>query len=234
MLCEAVLDWSGGDCNGDDDGAPPYSENPAAAATACGIIDNWDGLYNLDSVGSSVWREFWSGVRNTPDLWAVPFDATDPVNTPNTLNVDDPAVVERVLCSIGGAVDRLVTAGVALDLPWGEAQYRATGDGVGKTPIHGGSGQSTFSVISSRLVDGEGYSNIPTGNSYIHTVTWNESECPDAFAVLTYSQSQNPASPHYADMTQLYSDKGWNDMPYCPDDIEADKISETVISTSEN
>jgi len=232
-LCEAVLDWSGGDCNGDDDGAPPYSENPAVAATACGIIDNWDGLYNLDSVGSSIWREFWSGVRNTPDLWAVPFDATDPVNTPNTLNVDDPAVVERVLCSIGGAVDRLVTAGVALDLPWGEAQYRATGDGVGKTPIHGGSGQSTFSVISSRLVDGEGYSNIPTGNSYIHTVTWNESECPDAFAVLTYSQSQNPASPHYADMTQLYSDKGWNDMPFCPADIEAEKISEIEVSTAD-
>ena len=233
MLCEAVLDWSGGDCNGDDDGTPPYSENPAVAATACGIIDNWDGLYNLDSVGSSVWREFWSGVRNTPDLWAVPFDATDPVNTPNTLNVDDPAVVERVLCSIGGAVDRLVTAGVALDLPWGEAQYRATGDGVGKTPIHGGSGQSTFSVISSRLVDGEGYSNIPAGNSYIHTVTWDETECPDAFAVLTYSQSQNPASPHYADMTQLYSDKGWNDMPFCPADIEAEKISEIEVSTAD-
>lgn len=231
-LCDAVLDWSGGDCNGDDDGAPPYSENPAVAATACGIIDNWDGLHNLDSVGSSVWREFWSRVRNTPDLWAVPFDATDPVNTPNTLNVDDPAVVEGVRCSIGGAVDRLVTAGVALDLPWGEAQYRATGDGVGKTPIHGGSGQSTFSVISSRLVDGEGYSNIPTGNSYIHTVTWDETECPDAFAVLTYSQSQNPTSPHYADMTQLYSDKGWNDMPFCPADIEAEKISEIEISTA--
>ena len=231
-LCDEVTDWSSGDCNGTEEGEPPYSENPAVAATACSIIDNWDGLYNLDSMGSSVWREFWARVRNTPDLWAVPFDATDPVNTPNTLNVDDPAVVERVLCSIGGAVDRLVTAGVALDLPWGEAQFRFTGDGVGKTPIHGGSGQSTFSVIGSRLVDGEGYSNIPAGNSYIHTVTWDETQCPDAFAVLTYSQSQNPASPHYADMTQLYSDKGWNDMPFCPEDVEAETISVTEVSTN--
>jgi acyl-homoserine-lactone acylase len=50
--------------------------------------------------------------------------------------------------------------------------------------------------------------------------------------VLTYSQSQNPASPHYADMTQLYSDKGWNDMPFCPEDVEAETISVTEVSTN--
>jgi acyl-homoserine-lactone acylase len=231
-LCDAVLDWSGGDCNGDDPDAPPYSENPAVAATACGILQAWDGLYQLDSVGSSLWREFWSRVRFTTDLWAEPFDATDPVNTPNTLNVGDDAVVERVLCSIGGAVDRLVTAGVALDLPWGEAQYRPTGDGVGRTPIHGGRGQSTFSVISSNLVDGEGYSDIFHGNSYIHTVTWDETQCPDAFAVLTYSQSSDPASLHYSDMTEVYSRGDWNDMPFCPEDIAAEEISRTEVSTN--
>lgn len=231
-LCDEVLDWSGGDCDDDDDTTTPYSQNPTVAATACGILRDWDGLYLLDSVGSSLWREYWFRVRGAANLWAVPFDATDPVNTPNTLNVDDDAVVERVLCSIGGAVDRLVTAGVALDLPWGEAQYRPTGDGVGRTPIHGGNGQSTFSVIGSRLVDGEGYSDIPAGNSYIHTVTWDETECPDAFAVLTYSQSQNPASPHYSDMTQLYSESGWNDMPFCPEDIAAEEISRIEVSTN--
>ncbi|HET6417518.1 MAG TPA: penicillin acylase family protein, partial [Polyangiales bacterium] len=231
-LCDEVLDWSGGDCNPDEDGAQPYSQNPNVAATACGILRDWDGLYQLDSVGSSLWREFWARVRGAANLWAVPFDATDPVNTPNTLNVDDDGVVESVLCSIGGAVDRLVTAGVALDLPWGEAQYRPTGDGVGRTPIHGGNGQSTFSVIGSRLVDGEGYSDIPAGNSYIHTVTWDETQCPDAFAVITYSQSSDPASPHYSDMTQLYSEGGWNDMPFCPEDIEATKISEIDVSTN--
>jgi acyl-homoserine-lactone acylase len=231
-LCDDVLDWSGGDCDNNEDTTTPYSQNPAVAATACGILQDWDGLYQLDSVGSSLWREFWGRVGGAANLWAVPFDATDPVNTPNTLNVDDDAVVERVRCSIGGAVDRLVTAGVALDLPWGEAQYRPTGDGVGRTPIHGGNGQSTFSVIGSRLVDGEGYSDIPGGNSYIHTVTWDETQCPDAFAVLTYSQSENPASPHYSDMTQLYSEGGWNDMPFCPEDIEAEKISEIEVSTN--
>ena len=101
-------------------------------------------------------------------------------------------------------------------------------------PIHGGSGRFMFSVISARFVDQVGYSNIPAGNSYIQTVTWDETECPDAFAVLTYSQSTDPASPHFADLTRVYSAEEWNDMPYCPEDIEAAKISEDEISNSEN
>ena len=230
-LCKAVTDWAAGDCDADAEGDQAYSQNPTEAAASCAILENWDGLYNLDSVGSSVWREFWGRVGGAPDLWAVPFDATDPVNTPNTLNDEDPAVVESVRCSIGGAVDRLVTAEVPLDRPWGEAQFRWSGNGTEQIPIHGGRGASTFSVISSNLVDGEGYSDIPAGNSYIHTVTWDDSQCPDAFAVLTYSQSIDPASPHYSDMTELYSAGGWNDMPFCPADIEAAKISEIQVGT---
>ena len=51
---------------------------------------------------------------------------------------------------------------------------------------------------------------------------------------MAYSQSTNPASPHYADLTQVYSDKSWNDMPYCPAEIEAAKIDEMEITGSEN
>ncbi|MBW1907424.1 MAG: penicillin acylase family protein [Deltaproteobacteria bacterium] len=183
-LCKAT-NWSEGDCDADASGDQAYSQNPTEAAESCDIIEGWDGLYNVESVGSSVWREFWDRVRNTPGLWIVPFDATDPVNTPNTLNDEAASVIESVRCSIGGAVDRLVTAEIPLDRPWGEAQFRWNGDGTERIPIHGGRGRSTFSVISSNLVDGEGYSDIPTGNSYIQTVTWDETECPDAFAVLT-------------------------------------------------
>jgi acyl-homoserine-lactone acylase len=231
-ICNAVADWSAGDCDPDAEGDQPYSQNPTEAAAACTILADWDGLYEVDSVGSSVWREFWTRVRNAANLWAVPFDATDPVNTPNTLNDEDAGVVESVRCSLGGAVDRLVTAEIPLDRPWGEAQFRWNGDRTERIPIHGGRGQSTFSVIGSNLVDGEGYSDIPAGNSYIHTVTWDDTECPVAFAVLTYSQSVDPASPHYSDMTEVYSAGGWNDMPFCPDDIEAAKISETQVSTN--
>ena len=80
------------------------------------------------------------------------------------------------------------------------------------------------------LIDGVGYTPIFAGSSYIQAVSWKR-RGPDARALVTYSQSTDPASEHYADMTRLYSGKGWNDMPYCPADIEAEKTSQTEIST---
>jgi acyl-homoserine-lactone acylase len=228
-VCNAVADWSAGDCDPDVEGNQPYSANPSDAAEACNILESWDGLFNTDSVGPAVWTRFWLGARRIDGLWAVPFDAADPVGTPNTLNDEDADVVEAVRCSLGGGVDFLVDQGIPLNRPWGEVQYRKVGEE--QIPIHGGNPMFMFSNISAQWVDGEGYSNIPHGNSYIQTVTWDETECPDAFAILTYSQSTDPASDHYADLTRLYSGKGWNDMPYCPADIEADKISEIEIQT---
>ncbi|MGB5810221.1 MAG: penicillin acylase family protein [Polyangiales bacterium] len=230
-ICKGVGDWSAAGCG--DGAADPYSANPTEAAEACTILEDWDGLFNIDSVGPALWRNVWFRMNNTDDLWAVPFDADDAVSTPNTLNDDDPAVIEAVRCALGGGVDFLVAESIPLDRPWGEVQFRWNGDRSEQIPVHGGSGGFMWSVISSNFVEGEGYSDIPTGNSYIQTVTWDETECPDAYAVLTYSQSTNPDSPHYSDWTELFSAKTWNDMPYCPDDVEADKVSEIVISTDD-
>jgi acyl-homoserine-lactone acylase len=220
-ICNGVADWS------------PYSDNAAEAASACAVLEAWDGRFDNDSVGSTIWNEFWRRVDDLgDDLWAVPFDASDPVNTPNTLNDEDPAVVEAVKSAFGAGIDFMVNGGIPIDRKWGEVQFRPVGDA--NIPIHGGSGRFMFSVISANFVDQVGYSDIPTGNSYIQTVTWDDTECPDAYAVLTYSQSTDPASDHYADLTQVYSDEGWNDMPYCPEDIEATKIAEMTLSNSEN
>ena len=228
-LCLTVDDWSDGDCDGN-----PYSANPTEADAACDLLDTWDGRFNNDSVGAGIWRELWNRLRGADDLWAVPFDADDPVNTPNTLNDDDPAVAEAARCALGGAVDRLIDGGIPIDRSWGEMHYRWNADRTEQIPIHGGSGM--FNNISANFVQDEGWSNIRAGNSYVQTVTWDETDCPDAYAVLTYSQSSDPASPHYDDQTRIWSNKVWNDMPYCPDDIEAETIpgSEIVISTEEN
>jgi len=229
-ICDGVADWSMGNCG---DGADPYSANPTEAAQACTILGDWDGLFNNDSVGSALWRNVWFRMDDADELWVVPFDPEDPVNTPNTLNVGNPGVIEAVRCAIGGGVDFLVEESIPLDRPWGDVQFRWNGDRTEQIPVHGGSGGFMWSVISSNFVEGEGYSDIPTGNSYIQTVTWDESECPDAWAVLTYSQSTDPASPHYSDWTELFSGKGWNDMPYCAADVEADTVSEVTISTDD-
>jgi len=171
--------------------------------------------------------EFWKAVSGTDDFWAVPFDPADPVNTPRDLNTANEAVVEAVKQAFADGVDTLVTAGIAVDAPWGEVQFdEKNGTRYG---IHGGSGSMMFSVITSSLVDGEGYANITHGNSYIQAVTWDESDCPDAYAILTYSQSTDPANPHYADTTELYSSGNWIDMPFCEAARDAQEIERTTL-----
>jgi len=214
-ICSAVSDWSS------------YSDNAAAVAQACEVLADWDGTHRVDSVGGHVFFEFWRVARRINNLWAVPFDPADPVHTPRELNTADSAVVEAVKESLATGVDVLVAAGIPMDRPWGEVQFdEKNGERIG---IHGGSGAMMFSVITSDLVQGEGYSAIEHGNSYMQAVTWDESDCPDAYAILTYSQSTDPASDHYADATKLYSSGGWIDMPYCEAERDAQEIRRMTI-----
>lgn len=214
-LCMAVTNWS------------PFTPNADQAQRACEVLRDWDGLFNNDSVGPYLFQEYWSQVRGVSGLWSVSFDPDDPVYTPREPAVADAGVADAMLAAFAAAVDRLVDQGIPADRPWGEVQFRKVGDE--RIPIHGGSGASMFSVISPRFHEGEGLSEIRHGNSYIQVVTWDDSPCPDASAILTYSQSTDPASEHFADMTRLYSDKGWIDAAYCDADVEAALVSETTL-----
>ncbi|MEM7436787.1 MAG: penicillin acylase family protein [Myxococcota bacterium] len=229
-ICDAVEDWSSGSCG--EEGAP-YSENPDQAARACGLLEDWDGLFNVESVGAAIWRTTWFPIGRTEDLWLVPFDPNDPVSTPRTLNVSNPEVVEAVRCAVGGGVDFLIAGGIPIDSPWGDVQFRFNGDRSERIPIHGGASGFMWSSINANFVEGEGYSDIRQGNTYIQAVTFDETPCPVAFGVVTHSQSTDPASPHYSDWTEVYSSKSWTALSFCAADVEANKVSEIEISTDD-
>ena len=214
-LCAATADWS------------PFSSNPSEMALACNILAGWDSRHNNDSMGGHIFYEFWNTARDIDDLWLVPFDPADPVNTPNTVNVANAAVIDAAREALVAGVDQLLAADIPLNAEWGSVQFSER-DGV-RIPIHGGSGSMLFSVITSDLNDSEGYSSIRHGNSFMQTVGWDASECPDAYGLLSYSQSTDPASDHYADQTELYSNKQWVDMPFCEADIVAAQQGETLM-----
>jgi len=200
-ICSEVDDWT------------PYTGDTAGATLACSVLADWDKRSTVDSVGTHIFYELWLTIRGLENLWAIPFDAIDPVNTPRELNTTDADLVEVIRVNFADTVHKLTEAGIPMDRPWGEIQFDER-NGV-RYPIHGASGAMGFSVISTDLVEGEGYSNIVHGNSYMQAVTWDESDCPDAYAILSYSQSTDPASDNYTDSTELYSEGDWIDMPFC-------------------
>ncbi|WSJ03138.1 penicillin acylase family protein [Streptomyces phaeochromogenes] len=64
-----------------------------------------------------------------------------------------------------------------------------------------------------------GYSEVTTGSSHIQAVGWDGSGCPVARTLLTYSQSSNPNSDHFADQTRPFSREKWVTSRFCEKDI---------------
>ena len=214
-LCTDESDWNS------------YSSSPGAVIQACEILEQWDRTHNLDTVGGHIFTEFWRQAGNIGDLWATPFSATDPVHTPRDVNTADPVVAEALKQALADSVQLLLDNGIALDATWEQVQF--TERGGERIGLPGGWSGMMWSVIISDLIAGEGYSDIEHGNTYIHTVTFDDSDCPVAFGVMAPSTSTDPANPHYADQTRLYSQKQWLDMALCEEDVDAAREGDVVL-----
>lgn len=215
-----------------DDVLELCSDLEGTPARACEVLRSWDRRHGVDSRGAHVWTEFWRHAGRMEHPWTVTFDPEDPVATPAGLRLQDAAVREGLTAALTRAVETLDEANIALDAPLGEIQYvMRNGEKIG---IPGGEGWAgAFSMIVTRLRPDEGYTPVTHGNSYIQVVTWDDAGAPDARAILTYSQSQEPDSPHYADQTRLYSEGGWLHLPFTRAQIEqANTLRKVTLEAS--
>ena len=205
---------------------------PVDVRPACAALAGWDRRMGVDSRGGHVWREFWRLARSIEGIYAVPFDAEDPVNTPRGITTDDPAVRQRLLENLAGAQQLLTDSGIAPDARLGDIQF-AERNGE-RIPIPGGEGWAgMWSMIIADLKAGEGYSHIRHGNSYMQIISWDEDGTLIPQGIVTYSQSPEPDSAHYSDMTRLYARGEWLRLPFEDAEIEADPNLETLVLRSE-
>ena len=195
---------------------------PDATERGCVTLANWDRRYEATSKGAALFRAFWPKVARLPGLWQVPFDAADPVNTPRALAIDG-SKGEKLLAALAEAVGDLDKAGIALDAPWGDVQRVMAGNEA--ISIHGGPGGLGVLNVQEALADGAGLT-PRHGSSYIQVVGF-DAKGPVADAILSYSESTNPASPHATDQTRAYAAKQWHRLPFSPQDIKAQTIGTT-------
>ncbi|MBW3141135.1 acylase [Ferrimonas balearica] len=231
-LAELVLDDLLSQCEAQ--GTTPVVVNESLSvnvAPACAALAQWNGAQNLDSVAGALLREF--GYQFNSGLLSVPFDYTDPMNTPNTLVTDG-----RALVALAVASENLTRNGFALDATLGSMQFveKSLPDGSasgarfpwsGANNFEGGFNVFSYSAsggddtllpqhayapaidvvtgapMRSRLST-EGY-HVRYGSSWMMVVGF-EDDGPVARGLLSYSESNNPLSPHWNDQTQYYSE----------------------------
>ena len=208
--------------------APTSSGAPVAVGKACDVLAAWNGRDTLDARGAILFRRFWTRATSVPQsavggalqrtpIWTTPFTSTDPVNTPHGLNIANPQVQQ----AFGDALNDLAGAHIAVDDPLGKWQIDLRPDGTA-TPYHGGPGTlGVFNAVNVGWSASRGYiGQLPHGSSFIQVVAFDGDGCPDARTLLTYSQSPNPNSPHYADQTQLFSQSRWVTDHFCAGDVK--------------
>ncbi len=216
-------------CNNAPGGYLLGSSGPVNVSGACPVLAAWDLHDNLDSNGAILFRRFATRALAIPGglpiniptgdltVFSTPFDANDPVNTPSGLNILSPKVQQ----SLADAVTDLLGAGIPLDAPLRGYQYEKRGDE--KIPIHGGPGDpngdfNAINVSWSGDPNEPGYPNVPHGSSFVMVTSFGDG-CPDNRSILTYSESENPNSPYYADQTRMFSNKQWVDPPFCANEV---------------
>lgn len=195
---------------------------------ACDALAGFNHVMDSDSPGALLFSRFWVEASTAAEeaelsLWKTPFDPADPVNTPRTLDAENP-VFARALADI---VQDLQVSDIPLDATLADYQYVVRNGE--RFPIGGGADQ--LAVVNLVLMDEPG-ADPRNASGYMHVVAFNDTACPDAVSLLSYSQSSNPNSPHYSDQTGLFSQKKWVTSRFCEADIAAATVETIELSAA--
>ena len=201
----------------------------------CKVLSEWDRRDDIDSVGAHIFREFKNELMaHFPEtggedpgfireIWKVPFDPKNPVQTPSDLDTDHPAVLQ----SLALAVRRLEAASLPLESRLGDIQFLER-DGK-RLAIHGG---HVWDSMHLTFVPGKGYTDpVLPSSSYVQAVTFGR-HGPVADVILGSSQAPNDeASAYHSDQTEMYSHKEWFRFPFSENDIQKHKVEPTIRMT---
>lgn len=196
------------------------SEIDSTVLAACKTLAAWDGKVDVDSRGALLFREFWRKAVAFPGIWAVPFDARDPVHTPRGIA---PAAQMPLLAALKESAMHLTALGIALNARLGD--YQVDQRGAYRTPVHGGTGDidGVYNALHmSGPLTAQGYGSVVWGTSYVQLVAFDDTG-PIARGVLPYGQSTDPASPWYADQLASYVAKVLPRLPFSEEEIQQDR-----------
>jgi acyl-homoserine-lactone acylase len=194
---------------------------------ACDILARWDGRAGRDSAGAVLWSTFFNvlgGFDLSAPWWRVPYDPTQPVTTPSGIDGDN-ADVQRALAD---TVQLLGAQQMALDSTPGDTMRWHDIPLQGCDEVSG-----CFNIVEASPTSGRGGidvspENRAQGSSFIMAVEMT-ARGPVARTIMTYSESANPASPHFSDETGLFSRGEWVTERFTQAEIQADPQLRTTV-----
>lgn len=184
---------------------------PAQLPQACEAIAAWGGTYLLDDPGAVLFRRFVERNGTSADRYTVPFDPADPLNTPRGL-----ARTDAVRDALYGAVNDLVSNGIALNASLRGYQYRLVGNE--RIPLPGG---NIFQRLNTAPFQGANGWVATSGTSFVYWVELTPNG-PVGKQILVQGQSDDPTSPRHTEQTKMYSEGRYLDILFTEQQVLAD------------
>ncbi len=209
--------------------APTSGGGKVKLGDACATLAHWNMRWDASQRGAVLFGEFWNfAQRAAPSPFSHRFELAHPVTTPFGLNTANTTVRD----ALGDAIAVLNKAHVPVDTPLGAVQFVSYHGSHITIPGGPGDPDGIYNAIFENTEPGDSPTTPDTGSSFIQVVTWPaHGTCPAGATIVTYSESSNPASPHFADQTKLFSKKRFLPDRFCPSQIAADPNLQTVTVT---
>jgi acyl-homoserine-lactone acylase len=192
---------------------------PVDVRAACQDLGSWDGTGGRDSHGQVFWGHFFDHLDNDfPDgWWRTAYDPRHPLTTPAGIDGENLSVQQ----AFADTVQTTIKNGGSFDADPGQVRQW---DGIA---LHGcDSEEGCFDVVDASPTSGQDGGVVATdtnwamGSSFVMAVEMTPTG-PKARTVITYSESSNPASAHFADQTALFSRSQWVTERFTNSDIAA-------------
>ncbi|QQC65644.1 penicillin acylase family protein [Paraburkholderia ginsengisoli] len=210
------------------------ADKTADLREACKVLASWDDTASASAVGATLWDELWRRLLTIPpaQLYAVQFDPAQPLTTPLGIAAD-PA---KLAAALRDAIAALHQAGIALAAPRSAALY--IDRDAERIPLFGGcdAGGYFTAACAAHPFDARGYSMDvnPSGDTYLQIVSFAGDGDVLARTLLASSESDDAASPHYADATRDYAARRWLSVPFSEASIARDPaLSVRTLSSSD-
>lgn len=162
------------------------------------LLESWDDRIAPESTGATLFAGWWTEYLRArpPRPFAREWQPGEPLRTP--AGIGDPALAVQAFSRVTG---ELVKAFGSVAVPW-KSVFRVRRGSL-ELPAPGAS--ETLGILNSlEFTRDEGLRrSAGAGTAYVLAVEF--SRTPVAMSVVPYSQSVDPASPHYADQTALFA-----------------------------
>jgi acyl-homoserine-lactone acylase len=189
----------------------------AQLAESVRILNTWDNVADLDNTAMplfTTWLIKLQELAPSFDVWQAP--------PPEQVSGADRAKVAEALRE---AAHLLVRHYGRLDVRWGNVHKLVRGEVM--VEVSGGGVEAQTLHMNTCATDEDGFGPVWQGSAYMMIV---DLAAGRFYTSRPIGQSEDPSSPHYADMTRLFAANQYKEFWIKRDDIEANQESCEVLT----